>query len=378
MSLALAGGAWLASTYRRTDHSKPSGENDALWLRRFRLSLLATGIVWGMASLMLFTPKDIQHQAFLAFTMAGLTAGTMVSLSADVRSALLYVSPALVPLFIRLFLEGGRLDMAMGLLVSLFFVFLLAHAKRAQRSFQETVMLRRISHAQENTLHEQKNNLRSVLDNAPIGIRRQDGDGRLLFVNRSYCNWLGIPEEKFLAVERYAELYDQEMAKRWIASDMAAIAADTPQVSHEQFMFTDGKLHDLEITKIRLEDDRDLSGLIGIARDITQFRQAEQQLQASERAANQALAALEYQKYALDQHGSWPSPTSRAALLMPMTNFAPSAAIAVKDCWGMITTCSTQDTIPTASSRRCTVPFPAAKSGIRKSATAPRMDICIG
>jgi PAS domain S-box-containing protein len=155
----------------------------------------------------------------------------------------------------------------------------------------------------EGSLQAERQNLRSILDNAPIGIWRQDNVGHLQFVNRWFCESVGIPEERFLAVPHYAELYDEEMAKRYIASDMAAIASDLPQFPDETITFTDGKAHDLEITKIRLADENGDAGLIGIAWDISERKKLDQTLRIQEDRLRQILQNQSVATFIIDnQH----------------------------------------------------------------------------
>ncbi len=138
-------------------------------------------------------------------------------------------------------------------------------------------------------LDEEQRYLRNIMDNAPMGIWHQDSNGRLVFVNRWFCNAVGIPEERFLSVDHYSELYEPEMAERCIASDMAAMAADTPQVSYETIPFTDGQNHDLEITKIRLDEESGQQGIIGIAQDISERKKLDSVLKLQEQRIRDIL-----------------------------------------------------------------------------------------
>ena len=128
-------------------------------------------------------------------------------------------------------------------------------------------------------LKEKQQTLQTLLDNAPIGIWLQNEQGKLLFVNQAFCNAVGIPEEQFLSVPHYAELYDDEAAARCMLSDAEALASEQPCTSYEQVQFVDGKTHDLEIVKARLTDEEgNPTGLIGLSMDITERKLAEARL----------------------------------------------------------------------------------------------------
>lgn len=61
-----------AESYHR---AQPDALADKIWLTRFRIGTATTGIAWGLASFLLFPANDIPHQTFLAFAVAGMTAG---------------------------------------------------------------------------------------------------------------------------------------------------------------------------------------------------------------------------------------------------------------------------------------------------------------
>ncbi len=125
--------------------------------------------------------------------------------------------------------------------------------------------------------------LQAVLDYAPIGIWLQDQEGKLLFVNRTFCDAVGIPEERFLSVSHYAELYDEITAQHCMASDRAALAQDGPHTSWEKLPFVDGRIHDVEIVKVRLKwPDGRPAGLVALMTDVTERRRAEEQLRESQ------------------------------------------------------------------------------------------------
>ncbi len=128
-------------------------------------------------------------------------------------------------------------------------------------------------------LREKQQTLQSLLDNAPIGIWFHNGNGRLLFVNRAYCEATGISEQDFLSVSHYYELLDSHTAMVSLTSDATAMASDGPHISQERMRFADGRVHELEVVKSRVVDDAGaVVGLIGLTMDITDKKQAEDKL----------------------------------------------------------------------------------------------------
>ena len=119
----------------------------------------------------------------------------------------------------------------------------------------------------------------AILDNAPIGIWMVDVRGKVQFVNRGFCDSTGITEAQFLAAGHYADVMPASVAASCLRSDRECLAQDSPHLSSEWLPFVDGREHLLEITKVRLHhDDGSIRGIIGLAADITERSEHEQQL----------------------------------------------------------------------------------------------------
>jgi len=111
----------------------PGGLRWLNWLNGYRAGTWANAMVWGLASVALFPSQDIAHQTFLSFTLAGLSAGGMVSLAADSLAGSVFVLLVLTPLVLRLLHEDGSIPRAMAAMVVLFLGFLIASSRRMYR-----------------------------------------------------------------------------------------------------------------------------------------------------------------------------------------------------------------------------------------------------
>lgn len=130
----------------------------------------------------------------------------------------------------------------------------------------------------------------AILDNAPLGIWFLGIDGRLQFVNRTFCSAMGIPEERFLAAAHYVEVLPKNFSASCIRSDEECMAQDGPHLSREWLPFVDGKEHLLEITKVKVLNKDGLPiGLIGLAADITERQHAEERLRLTSKVFENTL-----------------------------------------------------------------------------------------
>jgi PAS domain S-box-containing protein len=137
----------------------------------------------------------------------------------------------------------------------------------------------------EEILAKQEQTLRAILDNTPIWIWMTDTQGKMQFVNKTFCQNVGVSESKFLAANHYSEILGVKESANCVASDVACWAQETPFKTEEIVPFVDGKLHHLEITKAKIKDANGKAiGLIGLGVDATERKlQAEEILRSEAR-----------------------------------------------------------------------------------------------
>lgn len=102
----------------------------SLWYREMLLGVALSGTTWGVAGYLLYDPQNAFSFALLAFIIAGMCAGSIVSLSAFSEAAILFLCVSLLPFFARLVSEGTRETVLMAVLVVLYLTMLIAFARR--------------------------------------------------------------------------------------------------------------------------------------------------------------------------------------------------------------------------------------------------------
>lgn len=129
-------------------------------------------------------------------------------------------------------------------------------------------------------LRDSRARLDALLDTIPDLIWLKDPHGAYLACNARFEAFFGASEESIIG--RFdADFVDAELAAGFRRDDLAAIAAGRPRTTEETVTFvSDGHQELLETTKAPVyAAGGGLLGVVGVARDITERRKAELQLQ---------------------------------------------------------------------------------------------------
>lgn len=129
------------------------------WLMRFRLGVLLSAIVWGSIGYLMFPVSNLQHQMFLIFVLAGISAGGMISFSADLVSAVVYSVTVLAPLIFYLFTANSSLSFTMGSAGALYLGFIIMSSRQINLNILENTILRIEAVEKEKLERKNANNL---------------------------------------------------------------------------------------------------------------------------------------------------------------------------------------------------------------------------
>jgi signal transduction histidine kinase len=131
----------LVRAYRRSATAAEPSEAGA-WGRRFVVASGLTGVCWGAAAFIFYTPQSPVHELFLAFVLGGMAAGAASSNGSHLPAFVAYAAPALLPLVLRLALEREPAHAAMAFMVVLFAVAVGGISRSGSRTLQEALRLR--------------------------------------------------------------------------------------------------------------------------------------------------------------------------------------------------------------------------------------------
>lgn len=145
----------------------------------------------------------------------------------------------------------------------------------------------------EGALAREADLLRALIDNMPDYIYVKDTASRFILNNLAHIRNLGATGAQEVAGKTDFDFFPRELAERYFADEQAVVESGQPVISREEpTMDKAGNRTWVSTTKVPLRDGRGrIVGLVGISRDITQRKQAQEAL-AWEAGVNAAVAEL--------------------------------------------------------------------------------------
>ncbi|MEO8203340.1 MAG: PAS domain-containing sensor histidine kinase [Betaproteobacteria bacterium] len=185
-----------------------------IWLRRFAIGAFAAGVTWGFAGAVFFPGHTDEQQVFLAFVLAGMSAGGLPLFSAVWWVYALFAAGVMFPFEVVLITFGSRLFTELSFMIPIFFAINVSVAYRLNQVFVSGYRLRvsygrltedytELNQRLERQLIELEEVRRQVeasgrklalfAERAPIAVLELDAEGRIHEVNRQAENLFGYP-----------------------------------------------------------------------------------------------------------------------------------------------------------------------------------------
>jgi len=216
ITLLTLGRVWLM---RRYVEIGPPPDEAPSWGHAFVFGVGLSGALWGVAGLFPFREPSLIHELFLAFVLAGLSAGGMSTLSSFRGAFFAFTAPALAPLAVRFALHLTDVYAVMGALLLLFAILMSTISRRLYVSIGQSLQLRfenlallgdiAVARDRQNAtlseleaeMHErwrteqalQTGNeiYRTLVDTTGTGYHILDEEGRILDANQEYIGLTG-------------------------------------------------------------------------------------------------------------------------------------------------------------------------------------------
>jgi PAS domain S-box-containing protein len=143
----------------------------------------------------------------------------------------------------------------------------------------------------ERTLQESEERFRSLFEGAPVGVVIGDAETRILRANGAFCRMLGYDEAELLG-RRTSDLTHPDDRDTTIAAVRALVAGETPTYRREKrYLAKNGQTiwADVAVSLVRGDAGQPLYAL-GVIQNITERKQADEQLRASQERSRRLAA----------------------------------------------------------------------------------------
>ena len=136
----------------------------------------------------------------------------------------------------------------------------------------------------EKALKEERNLLRTLIDNLPDLIYIKDTMSRFVTSNIAVARLMGVTTPDELVNKTDFDFYPHELANKYFSDEQEIIRTGKPIINQEEpNIDMAGKNRWLSTTKVPLRDVHGkIIGIVGIGRDITEHRKVEESLRESE------------------------------------------------------------------------------------------------
>ena len=140
---------------------------------------------------------------------------------------------------------------------------------------------------------EERNLLRTLVDTLPDNVFFKDTEHRILIDNPAHRRLLGATTQEEVAGKTDADFFAPELAAQYRADELHVLESGQALLNREEpTVDPQGNRHWLLTSKVPLRDSRGrIVGLVGINRDITLRKQAEEELRNAKEGAEAASRA---------------------------------------------------------------------------------------
>ncbi|MGK7295397.1 MAG: PAS domain-containing protein, partial [Candidatus Wenzhouxiangella sp. M2_3B_020] len=264
--------------YRRAD---PGPEASRRWYARFLAVTLLSALTWGAGAWVFFEVDSHNHQALLAFVVAGLGAGSVIHFGVRWQCAWLFVIPALVPYMIRFWTLEPHFSNLTAALIGLYVAVLLWMAVTAGRRTRESIRARSATARRFEMAERDRHLYRSLVESTTAIIWEGDPDTfEFSYVSPESETLLGYSPVRWTRDPTFWRDHIHPDDRDWAVEFCVRATREKRKHTFDYRMIAaDGRtvwLRDIVNVVVREgEPDR----LVGVMIDITELKETQRELQ---------------------------------------------------------------------------------------------------
>ncbi len=151
-------------------------------------------------------------------------------------------------------------------------------------------------------LAHERDLLRILLDNIPDCIYFKDAKSRFIRINKAYSLVLGIEDESAANGRTDFDFFDPECARQSYEDERGIVRSGEPIISKMERSGRAGRTRWSTSTKVPVKDERgQVQGIVCVARDVTERKEALEALESSEESFRLLFAAIPHAVWVYDR-----------------------------------------------------------------------------
>jgi diguanylate cyclase (GGDEF)-like protein/PAS domain S-box-containing protein len=272
------------------------------WNRLYFVTTGMAGVMWGLTAVLLFPLNSLAHQVFVAFVLAGMSAGAISVLAPRLETCFVFLLPALLPLAFRFLSLDTPLQMMMGVMTLLFLLGMLVSAINFHRAIMTALSLRfdkqeleaeiAIRNVVQEELFQEKDRLQTTLGSIGEGVVLVDQTRRINYMNHAAELISGWTHREALHHDADEVFQHVDSNSNSISTALEECLQSAQQIRKQNIiLYRAGKKHIVEELATPLYDRHgNAVGAVAVLRDVTEDQQKAEQLEYA--ADHDALTGL--------------------------------------------------------------------------------------
>ena len=184
--------------YARFTRVRSEQFNANLWKNVYLLQVFASGISWGLSSVLIYPAGNPALASMLLLMIAGLSAATTVSHSSLRWAPAAWMTPVLLSLAVRCFIAGGENEDILGILSLIYLVALIGLSLNNHAAITSSIAVRFENLKLLGEVRESEADYRNLFSSINDAIYIIDENGRLLDVNKGAETMYGCERASLL------------------------------------------------------------------------------------------------------------------------------------------------------------------------------------
>ena len=266
--------------FRKVQNTEFSGK---YWRNAYLILAFLSGTVWGLSAIIIFPQGNPELICLLVLVIASLSAATTVSHSSIRLGPVAWAGPALLCYCIRCFMEGTEFGATLGLLILVYLMTMLRYSLTHNNSISAAIESRLKNFELFEEVRESEETFRRLFEDSADAIFLFDRE-RIIDCNAAALELFGYPKAKMIQSNLW-DLSPKSQPGECASGDKAEeVMAAARQTGHHHFEWIHRKADGLDFPVAAMLTPIVLRGRLvfhAILRDITERKEAEQDLQRS-------------------------------------------------------------------------------------------------